>query len=514
VYILAMAEERLGPDSDRLRRERDLYLRLLQLAEKPDLDALVEEALGLIVEVTGALHGYLELRREADGGEERRWSMARGLSAGEVERVRHVISRGIIAQAIASGETVITASAFLDPRFRQLASVKGGRIEAVLCAPIGEDPPLGVLYLQGRAEAGQFAAEDGALAELFARHLAPAAARLLERDHRREDADPPAAARRALRVEGVIGHGAALGAVLRQVVSVAPLDVSVLLTGETGTGKTQIARVIHDNSPRSAGPVVDLNCAALPEALVESELFGALPGAHSTATRRIEGKVAAAERGTLVLDEVGDLPLATQAKLLQLLQSRQYYPLGGSRPVQADVRVIAATNVDLEAAVKERRFREDLYYRLHVVPIRVPALAERREDVPELAAHFCATAAERHRLPRVRLSPDAVRAAQAAEWPGNVRQLEHAIEAAVIRAAGEGSRQVERAHLFPEASGAPGAAGPLTLQEATRRFQSRVVHEALEESGCNVVEAARRLDVARSQLYKLIHAFGLGRRKR
>jgi Nif-specific regulatory protein len=509
-----MAEERPGAEVERLRRERDLYLRLLELAEKPDLDVLVREALGLIVEVTGALHGYLELRRDVDALEERRWSMARGFSAGEVEKVRRVISRGIIAQAIASGETVSTASALLDPRFKELASVKGGRIEAVLCVPIGEAPPLGVLYLQGRDEPGQFSAQDGAVAELFARHLTPVAARLLERDRRREDADLTTPLRRVLRVEGVIGRSAALAGVLRQVASVAPLDVSVLLTGETGTGKTQVARVIHDNSPRRSGPLVELNCATLPEALVESELFGALAGAHSTANRRIEGKVTAAERGTLVLDEVSELPLGTQAKLLQLLQSRQYYPLGGSRPLQADVRVIAATNTDLEAAVRERRFREDLYYRLHVVPIRVPSLAERREDVPELAAHFCGMAAERHRLARLGLSPDATRAVQAAEWPGNIRQLEHAVEAAVIRASGEGARQVERAHLFPESTAAAGTAPEPTLQGATRQFQARVVREALEESGWNVVEAARRLDVARSQLYKLIRAFGLERDKR
>ena len=154
MYILAMPEDSPGVEVERLRRERDLYLRLLGLAEKHDLDVLVAEALGLIVDVTGALHGYLELRREAEDTGERRWSVARGFTKGEVEKVRSVISRGIIAQVIATGETISIASALLDPRFRALASVKGGRIETVLCAPIGESPPLGVLYLQGRSDVG------------------------------------------------------------------------------------------------------------------------------------------------------------------------------------------------------------------------------------------------------------------------------------------------------------------------------------------------------------------------
>src|SRR5262249_17357974 len=155
---------------------------------------------------------------------------------------------------------------------------------------------------------------------------------------------------------------------------------------------------------------VSLNCATLPENLVESELFGALAGAHSTATRKVEGKVAAAEHGTLLLDEVGDLSPGAQAKLLQLLQSREYYPLGATRPVRADVGVIGATNMALARAVAEHKFREDLYYRLHVVPVRVPSLAERREDIELLARHFCADASRRHGLPACPPSPNALRA--------------------------------------------------------------------------------------------------------
>ncbi len=495
-----------------LRCERDLYRRLLALGLEEEPEPFLREALALIVEVTRARNGYLELHGDdhADPG----WSMAHGFTPAQVENVRTLISRGIIAEAVATGKTVNTASAMDDERFSGLESVRRGQIEAVLCAPIGADPPRGVLYLQDRAGRGLFSEEDCAHAETFAKHLAPLVDRLIARDRARTGDDPTAATRATLRADGVIGRSAALAKVLRDVGLVAPLDVHVLLTGETGTGKSQLARVIHENGPRATHPFVMLNCAALPDTLVESELFGALPGAHSTATRRIEGKVATAERGTLFLDEIGDLSLPAQAKVLHLLQWREYYPLGAPKPFHANVRVIAASNCDLRQAVADKRFREDLLYRLEVLPIRVPSLAERREDIAPLARHFCAEACALHRLPRLELSANAVRAAESAEWPGNVRQLEHAIAAAVIRAAGQHARQVEAGHLFPESAGAAEGDGTLTFQEETRRFQSALLQRALEAYNWNVVETARRLDIARSHLYGLIRAFGLERRRR
>jgi Nif-specific regulatory protein len=495
---------------ERVRRERDLYRQLLDLGAQNELAPFLEEALALVVEVTRAHRGYLELHDERDTAGKPRWSIAHGLTEDEIAGVRSTISRGIIAETLATGETIVTPSALLDPRFQHRGSVRIGRIDAVLCAPVGADPPVGVLYLQRREGAGPFSAEDREKAEMFARHLAPLADRLLVRQQR--DPDPTAPFRETLRLESVVGRSHALAALLRQVSLVAPLDINVLLTGDSGTGKSQIARVIHDNGPRAGHPFVELNCAALPEGLIESELFGALPGAHSTAAHRVEGKVAAAECGTLFLDEIGDLSPPAQAKLLHLLHARQYYPLGSAKPVRADVRVIAATNVNLEAAVAERRFREDLFYRLQVLPVRVPSLAERREDIAELATFFCAAACDRHGLPHIALSKGALRAAESAEWPGNVRQLAHAVEAAVIRAAGERAPRVERTHLFPDRAEVETEEAPvLTFQEATRRFQARLLRETLEDAGWNVMEVARRLDLARSHVYNLIRAFGLER---
>ena len=494
-------------DFDAIVRERDFYRRLLELGARENLGSFLQEALTLVVELAKAHQGYLEL---GDGTEESRWSMALGFTDSEVAGIRSVISRGIIAEALATGQTIMTPSALLDPRFRDRGSVQLGRIQAVLCVPVGAAPPVGALYLQGREQGGPFSAEDQAKAELFARHVAPIARRLLAEE--RQHPDATGRFRQTLRLDGVVGRSAALARVFEQVSLVAPLNVSVLLTGESGTGTSQIARVIHDSGPRSGAPFVEVNCAALPETLIESELFGALPGAHSTAHRRIDGKVAAAEKGTLFLDEIGELALPAQAKLLHMLQAKQYYPLGAAKPVSADVRVIAATNADLEAAVAGRQFRDDLFYRLQVLPIRIPSLAERREDIADLATFFAAGACTRHALSRLELSEGALRAAQSADWPGNVRQLANAVEAAAIRAAGASTGRIERAHLFP----GPDAAGveQLTFQEATRRFQAELLRKALEAADWNVAEVAEQLDVARSHVYNLIRAFGLGRAAR
>jgi Nif-specific regulatory protein len=493
---------------DQVQRERDLYRRLLDLDGERELGPLLREALALIVDVTGARLGYLELHDESQRVDGPRWSVAHGMSEEAIADARAVMSRGIIAEALATGQTIVTPSALLDPRFLERRSVRVANIEAVLCTPIGADPAVGVLYLQGSNGHGPFSNDDRDTAALFTRHLAPLADRLLVRE---PHDDPTHVHRSALRLESVIGRSPALAELFRQVALVAPLDVSVLLTGDSGTGKSQIARVIHDNGPRASHPFVDLNCAALPDALIESELFGALPGAHSTATRKIEGKVAAAEGGTLFLDEAGDLSLPAQAKLLQLLQSKEYFPLGATKPVRADVRVIAATNVDLPAAVAERRFRQDLMYRLQVLPLQLPTLAQRREDVAELAVHFCAEACQRHNLPALVLSNAILHALESADWPGNVRQLEHAIEAAAIRAAGEGSKRVERRHLFTDRNGLVTATEVLTFQEGTRRFQAAMLRDALEASDWNVLDVAQRLNLARSHVYNLIKTFALTR---
>ncbi|MFO0610405.1 MAG: sigma-54-dependent Fis family transcriptional regulator [Polyangiales bacterium] len=498
-------------DPELVRAERDLYRRLLDLGAHDDVQAFLDEALALAAEATGAQRGYLALE-PAGGGAAAVTTLA--CSDGDVDRIRRELSQGIVAEALRTGRTISTASALDDPRFKGLASVQAHRIQAVLCAPIGGAAPFGALYLQGRASPGPFPERERQIAEAFARHVAPLADRL--RRAARDTGDDPTREHRArLKADGVVGRSKALAEALRTLAVAAQVDVPVLLVGESGTGKTELARCLHASSRRAAGPFVELNCAAIPETLLEAELFGAEKGAHSTATRRMPGKVAAAEGGTLFLDEVAELAQGAQAKLLQFLQSKQYYRLGDPSPQRADVRVVAATNADLEGAVAARRFREDLYYRLDVFRVRVPSLAERPEDVPLLAEHLAHAAGAAYGR-ALTVSRAAKAALASAEWPGNVRQLAAAVQRGAAFALDEKSDAIEAHHLFPErrpAANASAGAEALTWQEATRRFQRGLLEETLAACNGNVSEAARRLDLARSHLHELLRAHGVGRAK-
>jgi two-component system response regulator HydG len=236
----------------------------------------------------------------------------------------------------------------------------------------------------------------------------------------------------AFRFPGVLGAAPAMREVLRLLKLVAPGDTTVLLLGETGTGKELAARAIHENSPRRDGPLVVVNCAALPETLLESELFGHEKGAFTGAAGKKEGRFLLAHQGTIFLDEIGELSLPTQAKILRVLQAREFEPLGSNRTLKVDVRVVAATNLNLEKAVKAGRFRDDLFYRLNVFPLTLPPLRERVEDLQALAAHFLKRYGEKSGKEVKALAPEVMEAFRRYPWPGNIRELENVLERGVI----------------------------------------------------------------------------------
>ncbi|MEL6344104.1 MAG: sigma 54-interacting transcriptional regulator [Myxococcota bacterium] len=498
----------MPPTLRQVQQERDFYLRILQLDEQEDVEGLLKEALSLILEITQARRGYIEL--SAPHQDTPSFSLSLRDQRGPTGDIREELSGSVIAEAMLTGETVEAMSAMEDPRFAGRESVEFNQIEAVLCVPIGA-PPLGVIYLQGKAMRLGFDEDDRQRAERFARHLAPRADRLIHR-RQTDEVDHTKEIRASLvGAEQIIGRGQGVAEVLLQVRQIAPLKITVLLSGPTGSGKSALARLIADNSPRARAPFVALNCANLPIDLVESELFGAARGAHSTATRAIPGKVQAAEGGTLFLDEIAELPHSAQAKLLQLLQERTYYPLGASQPQRADVRIIAASHRDLRDEVAAGRFREDLMYRLQVFVISIPGLDRRREDIAPLAEHFCRRAIQQHGLSEVSLSAAARAALLIADWPGHIRQLANTIESAVVRAATTGATRIEPRHLFFDRSRDEAASQDLTFQQATLRFQAQFLQQTLDDLNWNVSKAARKLDLARSHVYNLIKLHALKR---
>jgi two-component system nitrogen regulation response regulator NtrX len=307
----------------------------------------------------------------------------------------------------------------------------------------------------------------------------------------------------------IIGESVPVKALRQQIALMAATNGRVLIYGESGTGKELVAHAIHAHSARADGPFVEVNCAALPDELIEAELFGQRPGAAPGITTAKAGKFEKADGGTLFLDEVGDMSLRMQAKLLRVLDEQRIEPVGSSLPVQVDVRVIASTNKNLEEEIEKGNFREDLFYRLNVIPFEVPPLRERSEDIPLLAAHFLDEFATAYGRKKKELTPEAVKVLQQYHWPGNVRELKNLMERLVIMypqvridarhiPLPAGRRLAERAQERPA-----------SLQEVRQEAERRYILKKLEETGGNITRAAELLGLERSNLYKKMRALGI-----
>jgi two-component system, NtrC family, response regulator GlrR len=350
-------------------------------------------------------------------------------------------------------------------------------------------------------------------APLRAADILPRIWRLAERACR----GPSAAAelKERLGLRHLVGESPSFLAAIEKIPLVARCDASVLISGETGTGKELVARAIHYLSPRARKPFLAINCGAIPTELVENELFGHERSAYTGAFTQQDGVVREAEGGTLLLDEVDSLPLLAQVKLLRFLQEKEFRPLGSNRVQKADVRVVATTNGDLEAAVREGRLRQDLYYRLNVIPLCMPPLRDRRQDIPHLARHFLRKHAMRDQRPAA-LSPRALQALLDHDWPGNVRELEHVVERAVVLSQDE--ELIRELHIvLPRAAGRPEpeAAGGSFQQAKSRavaEFEATYVRDLLLTHQGNISRAARAADKNRRAFWELIRKHGIDAR--
>jgi transcriptional regulator with GAF, ATPase, and Fis domain len=489
----------------------DLYGTLFDLSKvmlaATDPDAAAAALLRRVVEVTGAERGFIVVR---DDDQDFRESSDVRFDRDTLSSAHRRFSRTLVREAIENGRTVHSADLSSDPRYRAVDSVQRLGPRAVVVSPLRDGETVyGVLYLEGPPSDAGF---EGTTVELLGQ-LAEAAGlflrRALERERLQEQAEllQDGLVARA-RFPGIVTRDPGLLGVLRLVSRVAESDARVLVLGETGTGKELVARSLHANSRRRTRPFVALNCAALPAGLLESELFGHVRGAFTGADRDRRGRIASAEGGTLFLDEVGELAPDLQARLLRVLETGELQRVGSDAVEKVDVRVVSATHRDLRKLVDEGRFRQDLYFRLRVVEVRVPALRERRSDVPLLVAHFL----QQHG-PGLTVTAEAMRVLSAWSWPGNVRELGHAMERACLMAC-EGMIGLEA--LPPEiggvsVEGAEAEAGGLQAarRAAVLHVEKEFVAELLARCGGNVSQASRESGLRRSYLQKLIARHGL-----
>ena len=468
------------------------------------LEALQRQLLELIFEVVPADCGAILL---VEDGQLEEFSSIFGLDrkSGPDRTVR--VSRTITRRVLNEGISILSNEVQDSEAFNEAESLISSRIQAVLCVPLMLfDKPLGVIYLYASDPLTRFDKDQmqlvtavagiAAVALENARHV-----EWLESENQRLQED--------IQLEhNMIGESQRMRDVYQFIARVAPTVSTVLIWGESGTGKELAARAIHLNSPRRNKPFIAVNCAALTETLLESELFGHEKGAFTGAVAQKKGKLEVADGGTLFLDEVGEMPQLLQAKLLRVLQEREFERVGGTRTLKVDIRLIAATNKDLEEAIRQGRFRQDLYYRLNVVALSMPPLRERREDISLLASYFVQKYSDKCNRRVTGISSEARARLTSYDWPGNVRELENAIERAVVL----GTTEVILPEDLPEAAletDVPVTGGVAKYHEAVAEAKKQLILKAVEQAGGNYTEAAKLLGVHPNYLHRLIRNMNL-----
>ncbi len=449
---------------------------------------LLDKVLDIAMHHLSAERGFIVLSEEADPNGYR-VALARNITENHASDALSA-SSSVLLRVLRTGEPLLTFDASSDDRFDASTSIIKQNILSILCIPLKlRDRVIGAVYLDSAKTRRRFTEDSLKFLEVFGGLAATAienarqfTALRSENERLRNEADP------ATLFPGIVGKSKAWTSILSVIQRVRDVDVAVLIVGESGTGKELVARAIHQSGSRSTKPFVAINCSAIPEQLVESELFGHKKGAFTGATSEKKGLFEVADGGTLFLDEIGEIPLALQVKLLRAIEEKQIRPVGDivNRPTSA--RLLTATNADLQRAVAEGRFREDLFFRLNVVRIELPPLRERIEDIPLLANHFFERACVAHKRALTGIHPDAMGALLRSHWNGNVRELQNTIERAVVLCAGE---SITVDDLSVPTVWSHGKRG-MTLAD----YERHIIETTLEEMGGNRTRTAERLGVS------------------
>ena len=486
------------PQTERLARDLNVLLKIATgMGGIHDEEGLQWQLLGIMCDVVPAERAAVLLLDSAgDLTRSAGWDRVRGPGA-PVPVDRNLLNRVVEERA----GLLVNDRSKPGPAGEALTRNDSER-KSVLCLPVLVSKRVaGALYLDTTSAANHFDADHLQLMTAVASMVGLALDNIRHLDRLREE-------NRQLQSEvnlnhEMVGESPRMRAVYEVVRRVAATDSTVLIEGESGTGKELVARAIHASSPRAAGPFVAINCAAITETLLESELFGHEKGAFTGATSQKKGKLELADGGTLFLDEISELALALQAKLLRVLQERELERLGGTRPLKVDLRLIAATNRTLLKAVQAGTFRQDLYYRLHVVAVTLPPLRERVEDIPSLADHFVAKASRKCRVRPKPMSPQARACLLSYDWPGNVRELEHAIERAIVLGDAESILPEDLPEEIVEA-GAATAASSLKYQSVIKQQKRQLIEKTMQQCKGNYIEAAKTLGLHPNSLLRLI----------
>jgi len=463
-----------------------LYSFSARLMDRYELPVLLDELMDSVIEITNADKGFLILLE----GNELHVKTARNLKKENISDAISQLSDAIVAKVIREKRPVVISDAMNDAEFSSSKSVMSLRVSSVMCVPLIEHGNLiGALYVGNDSVTRIFEKDTLRVLTVFAAQASLILRNALLVNDLKLDNRMLHERLEQVRFGEIIGSAPRMQEVFAKVSKVATTDISVLITGETGTGKELIAREIHQRSGRAEGPFVTINCGAIPENLLESELFGHVKGAFTGAVAHKRGKFHAAHKGTLFLDEIGEMPLPLQVKILRALQEKVVIRVGDTRPEEVDIRVVAATNRNIEAEVERGNFREDLYYRLNVVNIHLPPLCERGDDILVIARYFLSRYASEYGGSAKGFSPNATVAMRKHRWPGNIRELENRIKKAVVLA--------DKSLLGPDDLGLTQDILPaiLPLADAKEKFQRDYINEVLALNNGNRTKTARELGV-------------------